>query len=323
VVILSVLNNDYKIIHNNLDYNERGLNCIKMKILVIGGSGVIGYEIVKYYSSLQNKLFYTFLKNNPQRTEGKYLDITQKNEVMKLVSEIAPDIVFHTAAITNVDLCEQEKKLATKINVIGTNNVVDACKKTQSKIVYLSTAAVFDGTKNEYFENDAPSPTSVYGQTKLKGEKIILESKLEYLILRTDQPYGWSEKWQHTNSVLRVVNSLTKKNQFKEIIDWYNTPTYIPDIIKTMNNLINYEKTGIYHVVGNDFLNRFEWALKIAEEFGLNKNLLIPIKSSELKLSVHRKNIKLNNKKLFVDTNVKMSGVIEGLKKMINSKIDV
>lgn len=294
-----------------------------MKILVIGGSGVLGSQIVKHYFSQKNDVYYTFLKNNPNRIEGKYLDITQKNEVMKFICEIKPDVVFHTAAIANVDFCEENEKLATKINVTGTNNVAEACRKIQSKIVYLSTAAVFNGTKEEYFENDKPSPTNVYGKTKLEGEKIVIDSKLQYLILRTDQLYGWSEKWQHTNSVLRIIDSLSKGKHFQEVIDWYNTPTYVPDLVNVLANLINYEKNGIYHVVGNDFINRFQWSVKIAKEFKLNGKLLIPIKSSELNLLVKRNNIRLNNKKAYIDTKVTMSGIKEGLKKMLNDKVDV
>jgi len=294
-----------------------------MKILVLGGSGVLGSFIVEHYSSKKDIVFYTFFKNDLKSDNGKFLDITQKHQVMEIIDEIKPDIVFHTVAMTNVDLCEKDKKLATKINVIGTDNIVKACKKIQCKIIYFSTAAVFDGLQKEYFENDKPSPTSVYGQTKLEGEKIVIDSDLEYLILRTDQPYGWSKNWQHSNSVLRVVDFLTENKQFHEIIDWYNTPTYIPDLIKVLDNLITFEKTGIYHVVGNDFVNRFEWSIKVAKEFNLNEKLLAPIKSSELNLSVKRNNIKLNNDKSYNDTKIKMNGIETGLKKMLSDKNNI
>ena len=294
-----------------------------MKIIVIGGSGVLGLQILKHYASQKNEVFYTYLKNSPKISRGKNLDITQKNEVVRFFQKINPDIVFHTAAVTNVDLCEERKEYAEKINVIGTNNIVESCKKIQSKIVYLSTSAVFNGERKEYQENDKPSPTSIYGKTKLEGEKIVSNAELEYLILRTDQPYGWIETWQHTNSVLRVMSSLTEGKEFQEVVDWYNTPTYIPDFINTLKNLIDFKKTGTYHIVGNEFLSRFEWAEKIARLCKLNKKLLIPIMASKLHLAVKRNNVKLNNEKSFVDTRVKMSNVEEGLKKMLSDKINL
>ena len=114
-----------------------------------------------------------------------------KDDVIKL----NPDIVIHTAALTNVDLCETNNVLANLINVQGTKNIVDGCMKIQSKIIFISTSYVFDGNSDQYFEEDLPNPTSYYGITKYESEKIIQNSNLDFLILRTDQPYCWIEKW--------------------------------------------------------------------------------------------------------------------------------
>ena len=291
-----------------------------MKILVIGGSGIIGSKIVKKFVESKNDVIYTYYENKLNIGIGYKLDIRKKDETIELISKVNADLVIHTAALTNVDLCEINKKLADSTNVKGTENVITGCQKTNSKIVYISTSIVFNGEKNKYSEEDEPSPTTYYGLTKLRGEEIVKRSKLSFLILRTDQLYDWKEKWQRNNSVLRVLQTLQEGKTLNEIIDWYNVPTYIPDFVKTLENLINFNLSGIYHVCGSNFVNRYEWALVTAEIFGLDKDLIKPIPSENLHLPVKRVNVNLINEKLFQKTGIKMMGIKEGLKSMKKSK---
>jgi len=285
-----------------------------MSILIIGGSSVIGWNLLKFFTKQNLDVKYTFKKNQVNDKKGYFLDITNQKETEKLITKINPDIVIHTVALTNVDLCEREKKMANQINVDGTSNVIKSCQKTNSKIIYISTSFVFSENEKAYTEIDIPSnPKTNYGLTKLKGEKLILESQLKSLILRVDQPYFWKQPWQHTNSVLRVIDALSKKQEFKEITDWYNVPTYIPDFLNAVDALIKNNHTGIFHLTGSDFISRFDWALKTAEIFGLDKKLLVPIKSDQLNLDAQRENINLNNKKILDETGIKMKGIKEGL----------
>ena len=290
-----------------------------MSILIIGGSGVIGWNLLEFFMKQNLDVKYTFKKNKSNYKNGYFLDITNQKETEKIIEKINPDIVIHTAAITNVDLCEREKKIANQINVDGTYNVIKSCQKIDSKIIYISTSFVFSGNKKAYTEIDIPcNPKTNYGLTKLKGEELILESQLKSLILRIDQPYFWKQPWQHTNSVLRVIDALSKKQEFKEITDWYNVPTYIPDFLNAVNALIKNNHTGIFHLTGSDFISRFDWALKTAEVFGLDKKFLIPIKSNKLNLDAQRENINLDNKKIFDKTGIKMKEIEEGLLDMRN-----
>ena len=227
-----------------------------MKIFIIGGSGVVGSELINQFIKNNDDVYFTYFQNKiEQNNNGIRLDITNKKDTIDIIKKINPDIVIHTAALTNVDLCETNNKLACMINVDGTKNVVEGCKITGSKIVYISTSFVFDGRKSEYYEEDQVSPSTHYGITKQKGEQHVIKSKLPYLILRTDQPYGWTKKWQHSNSVIRTIKTLKTKKELKEIVDWYNTPTYVPDFGKAVLELINRKSTGIYHVVGSNYIN--------------------------------------------------------------------
>lgn len=292
-----------------------------MKILIIGGSGLIGTKLLQYYQKKKNNdVEFTFLKNNIPIANGHQLDITENDNTINLILKINPDVVIHTVALTNVDLCETDKALADSINVIGTQNVVEGCKNTKSKLAYISTSFVFDGKKQNYVENDPPSPITYYGITKLKGEELVRNSNLPNLILRTDQPYCWTEPWNHTNSVMRVLDNLRSGKIHNEITDWKNTPTYVPDFVKATSQLLDSNATGIFHVVSSDFINRYDWSLLTAEVFGLNKNLIKPITSESLNLPATRVNVNLSNQKLHKKTGITMMAVKEGLLHMRNNK---
>ena len=288
----------------------------KLKILIIGGSGTIGSKIIEQFQSSNIIFDYTFLTNPIPSKIGYMLDITNRKNTIELITKLNPDIVIHTAALTNVDLCETNNVLANLINVQGTKNIVVGCMKIQSKIIFISTSHVFDGNSDQYFEEDLPNPTSYYGITKYESEKIIQNSNLDFLILRTDQPYCWIEKWQKINSVIRLIQTLKKGDTLKEIVDWYNNPTYVPNFVLALDSLLQKNYNGIYHLTGSDFINRYEWSLKVSKIFNLKSELIIPINSKNLNLPVTRKKIKLNNEKIFQKTGHHMINVDDGLKKM-------
>ena len=290
-----------------------------MKYLIIGGTGVIGYKILQSILKEDNSVEFTFFNNKQVVNNSHYLDIENAIETKNLIKKISPDIVIHCSALSNVDFCETNKQKAQSINVLGTKNIVEGCKESNSKIVYISTSFVFDG-KKRYTEKDKTSPSTFYGLTKFEGEELVKNSNLPFLILRTDQPYCWVEKWQHTNSVIRVINSLKMKKIFYEVNDWYNVPTYVPDFVNATKKLIELEKEGIFHVSGSDFLNRYDWAHLTAEIFQLDPNLIKPINSSSLNLSAKRVNGNLSNEKLFHETGIKMMGVKEGLIEMFKTR---
>jgi dTDP-4-dehydrorhamnose reductase len=293
-----------------------------MRILITGGSGRIATNFTRFLLKTGNEVLACdkFIENFIQGSKPFRLDITERQPTIDLIEKLRPEIVIHTAALTNVDLCETDKELANKINVQGTMNIVDACKKVNNKIVYISTSAVFDGSKKIYTEEDTPNPTYYYALTKFEGEKIVSNSVLPFLILRTDQPYCWIERWQKDNSVARVIKKLEADEIIKEPVDWYNNPTLVDNFVEVAFELIKKNKTGIYHVVGSDFLNRYELALKIAEIFDKNKELIEPIKSGDLKLPVKRVNVNLDNRKAQKDSGIKLLGVEEGLKILLKQK---
>ena len=291
-----------------------------MKYLVIGGSGIIGSKFNQFLIKEKFDFLSTYFKNEPDIQNTYFLDITKKSQVEKIVLEYNPDIIIHTSALTNIDLCEEDNELAYEINVRGFENVVNISKKINAKILFISTSHVFNRDKNEFSETDKTSPMNYYGKTKSISEQILIDSGLEYLILRTDQPYCWNESWQKTNSVLRVIKSISSFQEFREIEDWKNCPTYVPNFIEICMKLIENRKTGIYHVVGKDFITRYDWSLKICKVFGLDEKYLSSIPSKELNLPAIRPNVKLNCDKVFKTIHIDLMGIEEGMEDMKNQR---
>lgn len=286
---------------------------MKKTILVFGGSGLIGYNIVKGFSNAGHDVVFTFYKNAVSLKNGFNLDITQKEQTVDFIQKINPDIIINSVALAGVDLAEKNHNLADTVTVESSKNIIDGCKIIKSKLVYVSTTYVFDGKKSVFREEDTSNPQSYYGITKLRAEQLIQNSNLKYLILRTDQPYYWIKNWQRTNSVIRVLDTLRSNSILNEVIDWYNVPTYVPDFVNAAKTLLDNDENGIFHVTGSDFINRYNWSLMVAEIFHLNKKLINPITANELSISVKRDNINASNEKLYKRTGIKMKGVREGL----------
>ena len=287
------------------------------KIFITGGSGTIGSKLVESLYR-ENNVSYTFV-NHPYFAEGCTsfkLDITERKSTIDLITQIKPEITIHTSALTDVDLCETNRKLADEINVEGTRNIVDACKKVNSKIIYISTSNVFNGKKNIFLEDDSTCPINYYGSTKAIGERIVISSQLAFLILRTDQPYTWIKKWQKKNFIIWLLEKIEANEVVEVFKDWYNNPTFLDNFVEATSELMKKGKEGIYHIIGSDFINRYDWALKIVDILGEPRSLIKSIESSQSELPAKRANANLSNIKAQKETGVNLIGVQEGLRLM-------
>ncbi len=288
-----------------------------MKVLIFGGSGLIGSKLSLLLSN-EHEVTYTYNKNNIklENCNDFKLDISNRPAVFDLVKKVSPDLVIHTIALKGTDLCETNKKLAHDITVQGTQNIIDACKALNPFVIYISSAFVFDGEKSVFTEEDIPNPINYYGQVKSDAEKIISASNLQFMIARVDQLYGWTITGQPENTVTTNLKKLSRGEKLEEINDWYNNPTLADNAAEVIIKLFQKKKTGIYHVVGSDFLNRVEWSIKIADAFGFDKNLIESKSSEKLNLPAKRPNVNLSNEKAQKDSGIKLVSVEEGLKFM-------
>lgn len=285
---------------------------ISMKRLFItGGSGLLGskfnslayenFEIIKTYNK------------NPQGNAIP-LDITDEEDVLRKIDSVNPDLVIHSAALTDVDYCEEHRKKAYQINAEGTLNVIKACEKIDARLIYVSTDFVFDGKKGLYLEEDETNPLGYYALSKLKGEEFVKNSNLNYAITRVSVLYGWHNK---SNFVTWVINELKDKNQINIVTDQYNSPTLADNAAEAIIKIFQSNKEGIYHIAGDERISRFDFARNIAEVFQLDETLINPIVSSQLVQKAQRPvDSSLSVEKAKHDLDMKLLNTHEGLKLM-------
>jgi len=240
-----------------------------LKILITGRKGQLGSELIDLLS-----------KDNEVYGFGhKELDVTIKNRVMKIVSEVVPEIIIHCAAFTNVDGCESDIKTAFNVNTIGTGNVVVASKKVNSAMVYISTDYIFDGKKNSpYLESDVPNPISIYGISKYGGELIVKNLLNKFFIVRT----SWLYDKRGKNFVNTILDITKDKKELKVVSDKVGSPTYVPDLAKAISSLISTKYYGIYHITNSGKCSWYEFAKEILKNAEIKNVKVIPVSTKEL-----------------------------------------
>jgi dTDP-4-dehydrorhamnose reductase len=286
---------------------------LKQKLLIIGGSGLVGSTLTNYAESRYN-IHITYNNNFPKNTivDSTAIDLLDdRTKIINLIKLLKPDIVVHTAAHPNVDICEINHTVADTLHVDVTQEIVDVCDSINSKLIYLSTDAVFEGELNKkYTEDDVPNPINYYGKTKLAAEEIILNISRN-VVLRTSVIYGWHEKSRFTNWILHY---LKEKKHVDPFSDQYNTPTLVDDLSKSILEIIRLEISGLYHATGKTCINRYEFALKLANQFGYDKNLIKSTTSDQKKQDAPRPNSTcLDSKKLEDLINYKFCNIENGI----------
>lgn len=209
-----------------------------MKIIVTGGSGKLGEALKKIF---KGAMFPTKSK----------LNVCNFKQVGKYLKDESPEIIIHTAAITDVRLCEKDKKLAWGTNYQGTLNLIKASENLENQpyFIYISTACVFDGTNAPFTEDDIPNPQNFYSLTKLLGESCVLNSQLsKKLIIRTN--FIDKSPWPYE----------------KAFADRFGTYLFTNDVASGISDLINTTKTGIVHLTGDKKMSMFELAKQVSPE---------------------------------------------------------
>ena len=258
-----------------------------MKILVTGLSGLVGSRFAEL---LKDSYEYEGI------TRESGVDITNETSIKQKILSSDAQIVLHLAAKTDVDGCENDKEIDKKflaqkdfdqqewinkktawvINVLGTKHIVEACKKTNKKIIFISTDFVFDGNKSQdegYIEEDIPNPINWYGNTKYEAEKLVQNSGLDWIIVRLAYPYR--ANFAKKDDFLRVIIQRFKNNQnLSMITDHIMTPTYIDDFVYAIDSLIKTNLSGIFNVVGGQFISPFDGAVLVADKFNFDKGLI-------------------------------------------------
>ncbi|MDD5072391.1 MAG: SDR family oxidoreductase, partial [Candidatus Omnitrophica bacterium] len=247
-------------------------------------------------------------------------DICKKDEMRSLFDKARPQVVIHTAGAASVDYCERNYDVARNSNVFGTQVITELCREYGSEMAFISTNAVFDGKSAPYSEDDKPSPINKYGEMKLEGEKIVRESGLKHLIVRPILMYGWNNKNERSNPVTWLIQKLGRGEGVKMVNDVFENPLLNTSCAEIIWALIRSGKEGLYHIAGKDILNRYEFALLVADIFGLNRALISSVSSAAFKdLAPRPSNTSYNTAKIERELKIKLLTVKEGLELMKKS----
>lgn len=263
------------------------------KILVTGSNGLLGQKITEnVLANSRATLVATSKGHNRYPIKDGYqyaeLDICNAVQVKQVLKKHRPDVVINTAAITNVDGCENSKEQCWALNVEAVKNLLSCCEQLDIQLIHLSTDFIFDGENGPYSEDDEPHPLSYYGVTKLEAEKLLQASACRWAILRTIIVYGIVHDMSRTNIVLWAKNALDKGDPINVVSDQWRMPTLAEDLAECCLLAAEKEATGIYHASGKDMMSITELVGQVADFWGLNKLLINPISSKTLNQTAKR-----------------------------------
>ena len=250
-----------------------------MRVLITGSNGLLGQKLLhKLRVDKTVELIATSLGENIVSEKNGYtyfdLDITNENAVSKIILEQKPDVVINTAAMTDVDLCEDKKLECDILNVDAVQYLADACTKIEAHLIHISTDFIFDGEDGPYIEEDTPNPLSYYGTSKLRSEEILYNHKVKWTILRTIILFGVGENLSKGNIVLWAKEALEKGDPLNIIDDQFRAPTLAEDLADACILAAKKKAYGIYNVSGKDIMSIYDMVERIAKYFGNDtKNL--------------------------------------------------
>ncbi len=224
-----------------------------MRIAITGASGQLGV-------ALQHAL----VGHELLALDHATLDVGAPYATEALVA-LFPEAVVHSAAMTDVDGCERNPDEAYRVNALGSRYVARACAELNAPMVYVSTDYVFDGAKREpYREDDPTNPLSVYGRTKLEGERFVRDIAPRHYVARTSWVYARKRK----NFVTRILTLAAERPRLSIVTTEFGTPTYAPDLARAIADLLRHECYGVFHLVNEGAVSRYDFARAILDEAG-------------------------------------------------------
>ncbi len=273
---------------------------MRKKYLISGSNGLLGQKLV-YKLMGRNDIICMATARGENRLVNKTgyeyhsLDISDKQNVLDVFKTCMPDVVIHTAAMTNVDACELNREECWKLNVTAVGNLIEALEELkqnnpsyQPHFIHLSTDFIFDGSHGPLTEEETPNPISYYGESKLAAEKLVQQSKLSWAMARTVLVYGIVDNMSRSNIVLWAKENLSSGKTIHVVDDQYRTPTLAEDLADGCILIADKKARGVYNISGKDYLNILELVHKVADYYGLDKSLIKPSKSTDIKQPAKR-----------------------------------
>ncbi|MBN8577458.1 MAG: SDR family oxidoreductase [Cytophagales bacterium] len=255
-----------------------------MRVLVTGANGLLGNKLMHLLAQHPHIRATATARKQPaampKEIEFEQMDITNRANVLDVIARVKPEVVIHAAAMTQVDQCETERALCWNTNVHAVESICSACQNVNAHLIHVSTDFIFDGTYGPLDETAIPNPVNYYGESKLAGEKLIQQSKIDWAILRTVLVYGVTPDMSRSNIVLWVKKSLEEGKSINVVNDQWRTPTLAEDLAQGCYLAAIHKAKGIYHIAGSEMMTPFEIAVQTADFFKLDATLIRPADST-------------------------------------------
>ncbi len=278
-----------------MDYTKERykMNNTTKTVLITGSNGLLGQKLVQLF--LERKIpFLATSKGanrNPDCPADQYqsLDVTNPDEIEWLLSQNDFGSVIHTAAMTNVDQCEEDHSGCDLLNVDAVRFLWEACKKLNLHFQLLSTDFIFDGEKGNYAEHDSPAPLSYYGASKVKAENLLLrDSNTNWSVVRTIIVYGKAHSMSRSNLILWAMDALPKGQPMRIVDDQFRAPTWADDLALGCWLVIEKQQRGIFHISGPETKSILDWVLLVGKHFGWSTENVEALSSSTLNQAAKR-----------------------------------
>ena len=256
-------------------------------LLVVGGSGLLGGKVCAAARETYHVVG-THRGTPPTIERVRFVELHKErvDEGMALVRKLKPAAVVDTAAMHNVDRCEEERDLAWQVNAGSTGALARVAQDIGARYVFVSTDFVFDGTKGPYREEDVARPVNYYGETKLAGEHAVLAASGDHLVVRPSVVFGWDDT--RLNFATWILTSVKDGKDVNVATDWIGSPTFADSLAAAILKLLAVPDGGVYHIAGVDALSRYDFAVRLAKAFALDVGLVRPVRSADLKLKARR-----------------------------------
>ena len=236
-----------------------------MNVLVVGSQGQLGH-------ALQDEL----RTHHVTAYDIENLDITNRTETKRVITEIKPDVVINAAAYTNVDQAESEPDAAYRVNALGPQNLALATESVGIPLMHVSTDYVFDGNQEvPYHEFDRPNPSSIYGKSKLTGEEVVRATTSRHFIIRTAWLYHTIGK-----NFPKTICGLAQQSEVRVVHDQFGSPTYAPHLARAINVLLDTEAYGTFHFAGAGGTNWYGFTQELFQQLNIHAKI-IPVTTTE------------------------------------------
>lgn len=295
-----------------------------MKVLITGGTGLLGKALIETAPKGCRIVATHMGKCGPGDTlRVKYvnMDVCDEKGNVALYKKFRPEVTIHTAGIGSPDYAQRHKKEARRVNVSGTKNILKNCERSGSSFIYISSNGIYDGGSAPYSELDAAHPINYYGRIKLEGEKVAKKCAVPCSIVRPMLLYGWNHPLGRQNIVTYALSKLEKKEDVFVYNDVFVNPIFAPSCARAVWKIVEDRIYEPFNIAGKDVVSIYRLVKHVAESFGCNPNLVIPVKQGFFNELVKRpKDTSYDTRKMQAILRIEPPSIKEGLDMMKRSR---